>query len=341
MKPKYSFISKAEVLDKTGGFPARGRRFSCLSVLLVLLAVLLVLFWFSVYQMTVLNVVNFTIKIPVDLPMQAIPEPVQTVFLKQAKLFFAEILKNEVPEDDLIVTSDVINGLISQSEYLRGHMRVEVTPNRLTVKTSLPTDFLPGGRHRFFVSEHFVHVQPGSSSDLNVPGQNSQVHELPGAEVMYDDDFPLQWRSRPSDTTDVIDYLTGQFCKAVDLDNIFFSLDRPFGGVRFYMSNLLWLSNLEGLLISMVIFGKDKAFYVTRKETDVLKNIYNDPNTLKILRSGIERILFEQDRMIIRPRGRTLHTKPEEGERSSLWMFSNVAVIGSDDATEDAQSRSN
>jgi hypothetical protein len=309
MNQKYS-ISSAEALDKSGSFPARKTRYTFLSISLVFLAVFVVLFGFGVYRLTVWNVIDFTIKIPVDLPIQPTPEPEQSVFLQEAKQFFDEILKNQVPEEDLVVTSDVINGLIAQSDYLRDHMHVELTPNRLTVKTSLPTDFLPGGKHRFFVSEHFVQVLQGPSGEF----------------VSYytSDDFTLQWRARPPDV--MSEYLAGTFDTAVDLDKIFSILDRPFGDVRFYLSNYYLLGYFEFFLMNMVIFGKDRNFYWKRKETDMLKIIFNNPNTPKILHQGIERIQFEKDRMIIQPRGRSLHTKLGE-DRTSLTMYSKVALI--------------
>jgi hypothetical protein len=332
MNSKYSFVYDAQALDVSGMYPDHATQFTYLSIFSVLLAILLVLLGFRIYQMTFWHVVDFTIKIPVDLPSQPIPEVQLAVFLKHAEQFFDEILKNIVPENDLIVTSDIMNGLIAQSDFLRGHMHVDLLPNWLTVKTSLPTDFLPGGKHRFFVSEHFVQVHQGPSDEY-VFEDVIKLYKEPRNEST-NNEFQSQWMSRPPVITSRcrMQWGTGKFGKAVDLDKIFSSLDRPLGGMRFYLWNLIFfVICIEDFLISMLIFGKG-VLYRKKKDTDVLKILYNNPNTPKILHSGIERIQFEKGRMIIQPRGRSFHTKLGGGERPFLWMYSNVAIIGREES---------
>jgi hypothetical protein len=322
MNPKYALVSNAQAREKTGNYLPYTARYTRLAIASFVLAVFIVLSGFGMYQLTAWNVEDFTIKIPVDLPMQPIPEPELPIFLMNASDFFDKILKNQVPEEDLIVTSDVINGLISQSDYLRGHMRVELAPNRLTVKTSLPTDFLPGGKRRFFVSEHLVEMHQVLSDD------SMQVHNFPWNDDA-NDEFQNQWRALPPVITNNsrIDYMAGLFGTTVDLDTLLSRLDRPLGDMRLYLSNLFEMNCFEGFLGSLLVFGKDWTFFRKWKGTDILKIIYNDPNTPKILHLGIERIQFEKDRMIVQPRGRSFHTKLGGGERAFLWMYSTVASI--------------
>jgi hypothetical protein len=167
MNPKYSVVYDAEAGDLSESiYPVKQAkrtkanakskgRSCCCTCLYVTLAIsvvfflLLTLLGFAVYHMIANQVQWATVETPVDLPVAPVPSSELEVFKDQAKLFFDQLLDDQVPQDDLVVTSKVLNGLIAQSDYLRGHMRVQMKPDEFLLETSLPADYLPGGNHRF------------------------------------------------------------------------------------------------------------------------------------------------------------------------------------------------
>jgi hypothetical protein len=73
--------------------------------------------------------------------IQAIEERVET--------FQEEIEKGEAP-DQLILTADDINVLISKEEKLRGRVFVTIEDGQIGAEVSFPTDAIPGAKGRFF-----------------------------------------------------------------------------------------------------------------------------------------------------------------------------------------------
>lgn len=136
------------------------RRLSpCNRVLLTLLVVFIILpFLLAVfvgvsgYYFIATQVKSLTVTEPRDFPVVEYPEGELVLTKDRASLFFDTLRAGRVPTNDLIITAGEVNGLIASSDYLRGHAFVGMEENKLTFDTSLPTEFLPGGSGRYFVT---------------------------------------------------------------------------------------------------------------------------------------------------------------------------------------------
>jgi hypothetical protein len=284
MNPKYSAIYDAEAIDASESiYPVKQAkrtkakakdksRSCCCTCLYVTLAIFVVFFlllaWlgYAVYHMIAKEVQWATVETPVDLPVAPVPDSELEVFKDQAKLFFDQILNDQVPEDDLVVTSTILNGMIAHSDYLRGHMRVRMQPDEFLLETSLPADYLPGGNHRFFVSKDSLQLSH------------------------------VEWEEGVDDVT------ATQIVATLDLGKKFPNLDGP----MFVGTFLAHIMNEEehrlGLFLTDIhVFGKEIELDPEAKKNDAMDGMYKDPNTTKIL-EGIEAIRFEKDSLIIQPR---------------------------------------
>lgn len=278
MNPKYTAVSDATEESFYPVKPAKRVKKSrsccraCLCVSLSLLAVLILLFiglGFALYRLLAWEVQWATVDTPVALPIEPIAETERLAFLAQSQGFFGAILADQVPEHDLIVTSTVLNGLIAHSDFLRGHLHVQMLPDQFIVSTSVPTDYLPGGKHRFFVSNDQV--------------QLSTVEWEEGAD----------------------EFLATKVVTTLDLGKTFPDLDGP----MFVGTFLAHITDPEahrlGLFMDdLVIFNKEIELMPRDKQKDLLEDTYKDPNSAKLLQ-GLESIRLEQDRIVLVPRGRT------------------------------------
>ena len=98
-----------------------------------------------------------TVATPIDFPIVTVSEQDLQVVSDEISHFIKAIRECDGIDSgkeikDLIISSRILNGAISQSEYLRGHAQVIMKENELIFQTSLPMDFFPGGKHRYFVS---------------------------------------------------------------------------------------------------------------------------------------------------------------------------------------------
>ncbi|KAG7337154.1 hypothetical protein IV203_021678 [Nitzschia inconspicua] len=76
----------------------------------------------------------------------------------RVKIFMDQLLLQKVPQEDLVVTQDEINGLLGHSDYLRGNMYVTLKPGTISEEYSLPMDGLPGGHGRYFLGHDYTTV---------------------------------------------------------------------------------------------------------------------------------------------------------------------------------------
>jgi hypothetical protein len=280
MNPKYSVVYDVEASDLSESiYPvkqakrtkanakSKGRSCCCTCLyvtlaIFVVFSLLLTLLGFAVYHMIANQVQWATVETPVDLPVAPVPSSELEVFKDQAKLFFDQLLDDQVPQDDLVVTSKVLNGLIAQSDYLRGHMRVQMKPDEFLLETSLPADYLPGGNHRFFVSKDSLQLSHMSMNEVSAT----------------------------------------QIVTTLDLGKKFPDLDGPmFVGTFLAHITNEEEHRLALFLTDVHVFGKEIELDPEAKKKDAMDDFYNDPNTTKIL-EGIEAIRFEKDRMILQPR---------------------------------------
>ena len=63
---------------------------------------------------------------------------------------FKESLEEGESSNDLVLTADEINALINSQPQLKGRLFVTIKDGRIAGDVSIPTDFLPGGKGRFF-----------------------------------------------------------------------------------------------------------------------------------------------------------------------------------------------
>jgi len=76
----------------------------------------------------------------------------------RVELFAHELMSNIPVSKPLVVTQDEINGFIGHSDFLRGNMFVTLKDGRVEEEYSLPTEFLPGGKGRFFVGNDHLQI---------------------------------------------------------------------------------------------------------------------------------------------------------------------------------------
>ena len=118
---------------------------------------LLIMIGIAYYSMIVYGVRMITVETSIDFPIVTVSEKELEVVSDDIDDFMQSILNDDGCEGgmttkDLIISSRIVNGAISQSDYLRGHAQVIMKENEFIFQTSLPMDMFPGGSHRFFVS---------------------------------------------------------------------------------------------------------------------------------------------------------------------------------------------
>jgi len=139
----------------------RGCIKSCLCVAAVALALFAVLA-LAAYSWTAHRVRDWTVTEPVDLPVKTVPEEELEVFKDEAKLFYDLVKADQLPED-FVATATDLNGLVADSEYLRGNAYWNLSENGVGLSLSLPMNFFPGGGGRFFVADGYLSWDPATS----------------------------------------------------------------------------------------------------------------------------------------------------------------------------------
>lgn len=92
---------------------------------------------------------RFTADAPADLPIVELSDDELAEIQARIDNFKETIEADETP-DDLVLTAEEINALISKDEDLRGKVYVAIADGEVTGDVSIPTDFLPGGQGRYF-----------------------------------------------------------------------------------------------------------------------------------------------------------------------------------------------
>ncbi len=87
---------------------------------------------------------------------------------------FKETIEGDDTPEDLVLTADEINAMITRDDDLRGRIYVTIKDGTVSGDVSIPTDFLPGGKGRFF----------NASATFDVSLENGVlIVTLSGAEV--------------------------------------------------------------------------------------------------------------------------------------------------------------
>jgi hypothetical protein len=314
--PKYVEVPDVDEVDMTDMiYPVKPQRQSrikkanvrksrscccvCAYITLALIALFFILcglIFMLMYSMIAKEVKLFTVETPVDFPIQPIPDAELEVFKDKSKLFFDMIVNDEIPDySKLVISADVLNGFIAHSDFLRGHAFVKMMNDKVVFETSLPTDSLPGGEHRYFVSSDTIEASKVNGSE-----------------------------SKKRDADDVTTKIITKFELGKEIPNV--------DGPLFIAEFLAHLNNLDDKKVNVNIeYGKVFGYDIVSPEDiaqkkNILDDLYEDPNTAKIL-NGIESITIEDNQIIINARGTAKLSGASVMISSSEQMVDEIAPI--------------
>ena len=104
---------------------------------------------YTAYSFYTTQINKYTSVQPVELPKTDYTQEETEAVQKRFDDFKTAIERDETP-DDLVLTSDDINRLISQNKELKGKVHVTIENDEISAKASFPVDFLPGAKGRYF-----------------------------------------------------------------------------------------------------------------------------------------------------------------------------------------------
>lgn len=136
-----------------------------------------------------------------SMPIIEVPKEELEVFKDQAKLFW-DLLQTDTVPSNLVVSQRELNGLKSESTFLRGHTFTELETNKVTTDISLPMDGFPGGWGRYLVGTQ-TKVWDPESSEFHAKMYNGDTEK-----TLWEVKFHL---SRLDDGTWNLVLLHGQF----------------------------------------------------------------------------------------------------------------------------------
>ncbi len=120
----------------------------CLTVVLVMIGGMVALglgtVWFYNRQ-----VAQYTSEEARELPRVEVSAEELQELEKRIEAFQDKVKKEETP-DQLILTADEINALISKQEALKDHVFIKIEDGLIKAEVSIPTDAIPGAQGRFF-----------------------------------------------------------------------------------------------------------------------------------------------------------------------------------------------
>lgn len=251
--------------------------FICFLMLIVVIGIVY-------YAMIGKGVRMVTVETPIDFPIVSVSDMELEEFSSEIETFIKSIVNDDdgtTPTEDLIISSRIVNGAISQSDYLRGHAQVIMKENEFIFQTSLPMDMFPGGKHRFFVSTMDTTTTTG-------PAITTTSFDL-GKKMKEDYDGPLL-------VTELLSYLA----TTTDTDPE-------------WVINVLSMNVLGQEIISPEMLDENVNILQALKEDP---NVQNDPNTKYLFKfiNGIDSIRIEPDQIIIRARNNSIDDTDENIE---------------------------
>ncbi|MCO8122313.1 hypothetical protein NHH03_11230 [Stieleria sp. TO1_6] len=102
-------------------------------------------YWFLSSQIT-----KYTSETPIDLPTVEYSAEQLAELDSRVESFREKLNEGETPEQDLVLTADDINAMISKNKDLKGKVFVKIEDDQVKGDVSIPIDKLPGGKGRFF-----------------------------------------------------------------------------------------------------------------------------------------------------------------------------------------------
>ncbi|MEM0925653.1 MAG: hypothetical protein AAGJ83_06420 [Planctomycetota bacterium] len=93
---------------------------------------------------------KYTSTEPVELPTVVYDEEELEALRTRMKDFREKVDAGEVPEEDLVLTADDINAMISDNDDFKGKVFVKIENDQVSGEVSFPLDFLPVAKGRYF-----------------------------------------------------------------------------------------------------------------------------------------------------------------------------------------------
>jgi len=202
-----------------------------------------------------------------DFPVVSMTDAELDVLKDRIKLFVDELRSGNrhTFKDDLVITQEEINGLLGHSDYLRGHIQVTLTPGKILEEFSLPTDMLPGGKHRFFYGTEYLQIKDDDTNTVESKLETVGDHE--------------DWFHGP------LFFIQLQYLVSDERNK--------------YDEKLLELYLQHGSF-----FGNEIPQEVIDQHQNILLDLYNDPENGEDVRAiigGIDSVSIEQGRIVIKP----------------------------------------
>ncbi|MCS7468445.1 hypothetical protein NZK35_17470 [Stieleria sp. ICT_E10.1] len=105
---------------------------------------------FGGYWLISSQIAKYTSDTPVDLPTVEYSEEELAKLDARVETFREKLDAGETPEEDLVLTADDINALISKNEDFKGKVYVKIENNQVEGDVSIPLDKVPMGKGRYF-----------------------------------------------------------------------------------------------------------------------------------------------------------------------------------------------
>jgi len=184
--------------------------------------------------------------------------------------FMLEVEADMGPIKDLIITQDEINGIIGHSDYLRGNMMVTLHPGLIEEEYSLPVDMLPGGKNRYFVGSDYMKIQKHTSEVVDVTVDNTIEMKMETAAKHKD------WFDGP------LYFARLQYLVTKDKHDDFKEVSE------------LFLQ--DGYFLGQQVSGE----YIKKRE-NLFQYINDNCEHAKAIYEGIEEIVIEEGKIIVKP----------------------------------------
>eukprot|EP00980_Cylindrotheca_fusiformis_P021324 scaffold8212_cov93-Cylindrotheca_fusiformis.AAC.4 len=140
-----------------------------------------------------------------SIPTADVSRAEQALFKARAELFWQTIQAGKKIPKDFVATARNINGLIAESDFLRGNAYTELHSNEVQISVSLPADGLPGGEGRFLVGTEIFTWNPETSMlhlTMNPMDENG--------EKFYDLTFSLEKNEDDDNNRLTMELVSGQ-----------------------------------------------------------------------------------------------------------------------------------
>jgi hypothetical protein len=148
----------------------------CVLITFVILLILCLVALGGVYYWTKNVVEHLTVTDSKTFPVVTMSDAEIDYFTSRVKVFVDELRMEKEPQEDLIITQDEINGLLGQSDYLRGNLFITLSEDKIYEEYSLPMSMLPGGKGRFFLGHDYTSIDE-TNNRVELKMETAAKHE--------------------------------------------------------------------------------------------------------------------------------------------------------------------